>query len=331
VEYEDYPYNPNSCNVWNRDEGLVEKADGFRIKGWNRLSANSSFFDHNTIRKKISNGFPVMFGSYVGGSFFKFRGKGVWEPTDEDREMVGWGGHAMAIVGYNNEIGGGSYRIMNSWGPFWGDGGFAWVRYSDVEFFGLGAVGFYMDRELKSDVDVEEVQEMVDFGVSVVSSKSGESYRLWKEKAFRTLGVSVPKGEDFKLLIDNEYPAHCYIFGQGEVGVYNLFPDKEYDAYFPEAGERLFPDGHSLYQEGDYLKGMKYDEFLLVVSKDGINVNEVVDGLNGIRRRRLADKARKWFKADAVKRARVKVEGNKARYEGRLGDDDLLVVSFRVR
>src|SRR5690625_6030951 len=38
--------------------------------------------------------------------------------------------HAMAIVGYDDSKGpGGAFRIVNSWGKYWGDRGFIWVDY----------------------------------------------------------------------------------------------------------------------------------------------------------------------------------------------------------
>jgi C1A family cysteine protease len=37
------------------------------------------------------------------------------------------GGHAMAIVGYDNSKQ--AFRVVNSWGPDWGDKGFCWISY----------------------------------------------------------------------------------------------------------------------------------------------------------------------------------------------------------
>ena len=41
--------------------------------------------------------------------------------------------HAMCIVGYDDEIGGGAFKLVNSWGKEWGKSGFCWLRYSDLE------------------------------------------------------------------------------------------------------------------------------------------------------------------------------------------------------
>ena len=47
------------------------------------------------------------------------------------------GGHAMLAVGYDDErmIGENQGAILarNSWGPEWGDGGYAWLAYEWIE------------------------------------------------------------------------------------------------------------------------------------------------------------------------------------------------------
>jgi C1A family cysteine protease len=40
--------------------------------------------------------------------------------------------HAMCIVGYDDAVGGGAFKIVNSWGKDWGKDGFCWLRYSDL-------------------------------------------------------------------------------------------------------------------------------------------------------------------------------------------------------
>ena len=42
------------------------------------------------------------------------------------------GGHALCIVGYDDNIAGGVFKIANSWGKEWGKNGFFWLRYSDL-------------------------------------------------------------------------------------------------------------------------------------------------------------------------------------------------------
>jgi C1A family cysteine protease len=51
----------------------------------------------------------------------------VWNGVIDDYP----GGHAMCIVGYDDNKFGGAFEIMNSWGKEYGDNGFIWFRYED--------------------------------------------------------------------------------------------------------------------------------------------------------------------------------------------------------
>jgi len=83
------------------------------------------------VKKALAEGSPVSGGFHIPESFFRIKSS-VWYP-DPNEAMKDWkhNGHAMAIVGYDDKIGGGSFRIMNSWGAQWADKGFVWMRYAD--------------------------------------------------------------------------------------------------------------------------------------------------------------------------------------------------------
>ena len=43
------------------------------------------------------------------------------------------GGHALCVVGYDDNVGGGAFKIANSWGKNWGKSGHAFISFSDME------------------------------------------------------------------------------------------------------------------------------------------------------------------------------------------------------
>ena len=53
---------------------------------------------------------------------------GLYNPKEDESEV---GGHAMCVIGFDDEKFGGSFEIMNSWGIDFGDQGFNWVKYDD--------------------------------------------------------------------------------------------------------------------------------------------------------------------------------------------------------
>ena len=55
---------------------------------------------------------------------------GLWTPTPNEQEE---GGHAMCVVGYDDYKYGGAFRVVNSWGPDYGDNGYLWIKYNDFK------------------------------------------------------------------------------------------------------------------------------------------------------------------------------------------------------
>ena len=56
---------------------------------------------------------------------------GVWNgPYDGTKP----GGHAMVIVGYDDNLaytgGTGAFKVLNSWGTDWGNSGYFWLTYN---------------------------------------------------------------------------------------------------------------------------------------------------------------------------------------------------------
>ncbi len=94
----------------------------------------------NDIKKAIIDGFPVTIGIMLGRSFGYIRGT----IESHNYQKIGpgnetWGGHAMLVVGYDDELNGGSFIIENSWSSSWGDRGFCAIKYSVLEADGLDA------------------------------------------------------------------------------------------------------------------------------------------------------------------------------------------------
>ena len=77
------------------------------------------------VKKSLTEGKPVIIGMNTPDSFF--RAKGVWEPRDNPDTI--YSGHAMCVVGYDDNKNGGSFEIINSWGREWGNNGFIWITY----------------------------------------------------------------------------------------------------------------------------------------------------------------------------------------------------------
>jgi len=98
----------------------TQEAANFRIKSFRDLPV-----DVNSIKTKLSEDRPLIFGAIVTDAFLKFQGTGVMK--SDIVNSAAKGGHAMTIVGYDDAKQ--AFRILNSWGKNWGDNGYAWVHY----------------------------------------------------------------------------------------------------------------------------------------------------------------------------------------------------------
>lgn len=144
---------PYQCNPAISQAAQLEAID-YRIRDYQTLF----FYDEqapmvrvNATKKALSEGYPVLIGMKLPESFFK--ATKVWRtsPGDEGTLAKKHGHHAMVAVGYDDNFEGGCFRILNSWGGNWGDGGFIWVPYDVFDKWCLGALQPYSYYKKKED------------------------------------------------------------------------------------------------------------------------------------------------------------------------------------
>ena len=121
------------CNLFknfpNRCEGIVSEKMEFKDKLY-----DFDGIDRNEvikIKSAITAQIPVVIGinCYSGDDWKNaVLDDGVWSGYFSGTVV---GGHAMCLIGYDDNKGGGSFEIMNSWGKEWGDKGFFWIKYAD--------------------------------------------------------------------------------------------------------------------------------------------------------------------------------------------------------
>lgn len=88
--------------------------------------------NNQQLRNAIALSRPVVIGMQVPESF---RTAGdLWTPKYGDSPDKGFG-HAMIVVAYDDYKYGGAVQLMNSWGEEWGNQGFCWVKYDDLQKF----------------------------------------------------------------------------------------------------------------------------------------------------------------------------------------------------
>jgi hypothetical protein len=102
----------------------------YKIDNYYKIPNDESFVYR--AKSALNNGLIVSIGvtlteSFVSGNALNY---GNWTPSYSDKEL---GGHAMCVVGFNDNRSGGSFEVMNSYGAKYGDNGYVWIKYADFK------------------------------------------------------------------------------------------------------------------------------------------------------------------------------------------------------
>jgi hypothetical protein len=100
-----------------------------------------------TVKKSLAEGKPVIIGMNTPYSFMA--ADSVWLP--EENPNYFYGGHAMCVVGYDDEKNGGAFEVINSWGGEWGNSGFMWIPYKAFVDFVLEGYEMIENLAIYSD------------------------------------------------------------------------------------------------------------------------------------------------------------------------------------
>lgn len=283
IPYDEFPYNDQDCSK-QPNEQQKQQASQYRMRGFNRLSAGdrTDAIDLRAIKENLSQGGPVAIGMMVGQSFMQnMLGKDLWVPEPGDQQMSGFGGHAMCVVGYDDRKYGGSFLLMNSWGKEWGNNGFAWVRYSDFNYFVREAYGLEPMQKVGAaanqpfECEIGLVQVDYDASQKKTVTNGYIPLRSAGSNKFETVSP-VRIGSKFKMEIKNSTECYIYVFGKETDGTsYTLFPypksddpiKTKYAPFCGITGYRLFPKDKSMTPDSIGSK----DLIAVVVSKQPLD------------------------------------------------------------
>ncbi|HLK27114.1 MAG TPA: C1 family peptidase [Puia sp.] len=285
ISYDKFPYDDQDC-AKQPSQQLLNDAEQFKMRGANRLTVGdrTDQIDLRAIKENLSQGAPVVIGMMVGGSYMQpMMGQDVWQPTQDDYSMQGFGGHAQCVVGYDDKKYGGSFLIMNSWGSQWGNNGFAWVRYPDFKQFVREAYGLEPMAKVGAAANAPFNCEigLVQITYNGTKTVAGGYIPLHNtsNNIFET-NSPVKLGTRFKMEIKNSTECYIYVFGKETDGTsYTLFPypkkdnptTTKYSPFCGIAGYRLFPKDKSMVPDSVGTK----DYMAVVVSKDSLDWNSL--------------------------------------------------------
>jgi C1A family cysteine protease len=324
----DFPYDESSCSR-NPSSSLKAQAQQHRIRGYQRLTQSGDNYDVDleAVKQNIAQNGPVIIAMNVPSSFDR-PGK-LWEPrSNERRNPSRYGGHAMCLIGYDDNYQGGAFEIMNSWGANWGDGGCVWVRYEDFKQFCREAFGIYPPLKANPTNPSANTNELA-VGVGIVEFPSGKNVRLGYVSGQTFAPNSrLAKNSKFRVEVSNDMECYVYIFGQETDGSsYVLFPYTDKNSPFCGiTGTRHFPkDGMESLRVDDV--GNR-DFMAVVVSRKPLDYKALNNQINSASGSSYEQKVLRALGRQHFKNVRINVAGTAVQFRGKAQNDNENAVAF---
>ena len=263
AKFNQFGFNCNK-SVTQYDRKL---ASSYKIDGYKTLFRVGDRNKIQPVKKALSEYKPVIIGMNTPDSFSNARS--AWRPRQHDY-YGNFGGHAMVVVGYDDNKYGGSFQLMNSWGKQWGNNGFTWIRYSDFKHFVKYSYEMIPKPSVKKSIKLGGEIKFID--------SNGKEMRATYNSIDKIYRMNQPyrSGTKFNFFMKNAQPAYLYAFGLDSVGkVSNIFPhNRKISAYLGYKNSTVaFPDENS-YIRMDNHTGKDY--FIILYSKKGLkNIDEI--------------------------------------------------------
>lgn len=309
-------------------DGIRVQAETFRIQGCHRLFNydDSSELKMDQVKLALSKDYPVIIGMKVPQSFQQLT-KPLWEfPPNAS----GLGGHAMCVVGYDDEKYDGAFQILNSWGENWGEKGFFWVKYSD--FGQYTPIAFQLNDKTKVYPNPQEptLSGALRFELrnkTPMPLKTGAKYGYGEAEvnpnpnapAFLQfhLEKSYASGTAFRCYLANQEPCYIYIIAtDNTLKINQLYPrvgTTSDAAAVPYKGVELPYPGEKSVIKLDYQPGT--DVFCMLYSKDALDIAAILEALNADTQPRFTDRLHRVLGSKIVDFKDIQLSNNPLQFK----------------
>ncbi len=121
------PYTTlGNCSNSSVQSSWTNEANQNKIQYWRKIEASIQ-----SIKQNLANNIPVILGAKLSDNFMTWNSDAVLSSSTSYNNVGQHAYHAMVIAGYDDSKGpGGAFKIINSWGDFWGDNGYIWIDYN---------------------------------------------------------------------------------------------------------------------------------------------------------------------------------------------------------
>jgi len=156
------------------------------------------------VKKSLSERKPVIIGMNTPDSFNE--AKDVWEPNENSERY--YYGHALCVVGYDDNKYGGAFEVLNSWGRKWGNGGYIWIPYRT--FVDFVSEGYEIIENLANFSDTIRFDSFA--SVEISGSNAGNAgLSLTADGYYKTAGI-YNGGTQYRFIAGARESAYVYVF-----------------------------------------------------------------------------------------------------------------------
>ena len=218
------------------------------------------------VRKSLSEGKPVIIGMNTPPSFDY--GQEIWKPEESPDQY--YGGHAMCVVGYNDDMYGGAFEVQNSWGNDWGNDGYIWIRYDDFADFVREAYEIIESLSIHEDA----MRFAASIEIDVFNDNRGMPVTFDSRGFYRTR-YSYPLGTVFQFQMTNRYPAYVYAFSADDSSqdIERIFPMPGVSPVLDYADSTVAWPGEYEAMEIASAAGTHY--LVVLYSKEALDINAI--------------------------------------------------------
>jgi hypothetical protein len=274
-----------------------------------------------SVKKSISEKNPVVIAMPIASSFYF--AKNCWLPTEVPTANMG--GHAMCVVGYDDNMYGGAFEIQNSWGQTWGNQGYIWIRYTDFANYVKYAFEFVdppvvapnvadLSGEIKlalaGNTEMPANLMVSTRGLKVVSAnKTPQPLTIYKTTGAYTAGTN------FRIYLNNDQPAYVYAIStdlSNEITKIFPYEDGISAALSYKKNAVAIPDEDHFIQF-DNKPGTDY--LCVLYSKNELNINQLISQI-GTQSGTFNEKVYKALGTRLVDPANITFSNDKIAFKG---------------
>lgn len=310
-----FNYDKQTCQIVPTSKEL-QQARRFRIGGFYRLTQGASLRPNlQAIRQHLAAGVPVVAGVQVGGTFLhQMQNRSMWIPTQQDYKKNDFFGHAMAIVGYDDELYGGAFQLVNSWGWEWGKSGTTWVTYRDFLHFVEEVYSFFPE-------DTQSKKDRKRLVGKIQLVEGGTNHRLkMRASADGIFKIMEPTDaiQALELMVENQTASFVYVLAERENDESEVvFPhSKIHSAYCGIRGTRAFS-----------LKKLSTN-MAVIFSKRALNWENVNNLINASRQATFSEKLKEVLALEEVEEVSFR-DGKSIRFQAKLAGRNTVTVIIK--